>query len=82
MEDLKQLSLEKFTGKQRWIGDDFAGRVRKVYATSNRRNQAREIIVDIVLHKKDLLQEQSIKDLIREGGDFVADLVTAMAALS
>ncbi|OBT81433.1 hypothetical protein VE02_09947, partial [Pseudogymnoascus sp. 03VT05] len=80
MEDLKNLSCEKFKLqlKEYWKSDAFPNCIREVYATSEETQAAgtRKVVVEeAALHRKDLVQKLLFRDLFRDLGDFALDLV-------
>lgn len=85
MEDLKTLSSQKFERQleQHWISDTLADCIREVYSTSNDMKTAatrRALVKTVSSHRSDLIPKRQFQELIREGGDFAADIITIMAA--
>ncbi|KFY03940.1 hypothetical protein V490_00042 [Pseudogymnoascus sp. VKM F-3557] len=81
MEDLKTLACKKFELQlqQHWISDTFVDCIREVYMTSRVSDATRKAVVRTVFLHKELVNKQPFQDLIREVGDFAADLVSVLA---
>ncbi|TGO45842.1 hypothetical protein BCON_0361g00020 [Botryotinia convoluta] len=84
MEDLKSICCQKLKSQLQahWISDTFPECIREVYLTSNSidANPMRIAVVDTLVSHKALLKKPSFQELVRDGGDFAADLVLALSS--
>ncbi|KAM3505638.1 hypothetical protein MY10362_002850 [Beauveria mimosiformis] len=78
IQGLKQYALEKFQPKveRLWVSERFVDCIRDVYAsTVNKDCKMRETVVNVTHDHLDDLWDKVFEDLLREGGDFVVDLM-------
>ncbi len=83
MNDLKTLAREKFEKQlqQHWISDTFTDCIREVYETTQQTDTAmRRAAVKIAsIHIEELYSQKCFQALLREVGDFAADMVGAIS---
>ncbi|KAM3435043.1 hypothetical protein NHJ13734_005745 [Beauveria thailandica] len=78
IQGLKQYSLDKFQAKVKrlWVSERFLDCIRDVYASTVDKNcKMREIVTKVARGYLGQLWNPSLEDLLREGGDFVVDLM-------
>lgn len=84
MEDLKQLAFQRFKSKiQRlWVSEQLVDCIREIYtSTTESDKELRSAVAEIGFTYRDTLgKKKAFRDLIREGGDFVVDLIDRFSA--
>ncbi|KAK8150882.1 hypothetical protein G3M48_004559 [Beauveria asiatica] len=78
IQGLKQYALEKFQPKveRLWVSERFVDCIRDVYAsTVNKDCKMRQMVVNVTHNHLDELWDKVFEDLLREGGDFVVDVM-------
>lgn len=84
VEGLKDFALQRFQAKveKLWLSEKLVDCIRNIYdSTSDPDCKMRKTVVNTVyVHIDDLWQRKSLQDLLRDGGDFVVDLMGEMMA--
>ncbi|KAL7929636.1 BTB/POZ protein [Trichoderma chlorosporum] len=84
VDNLQSYALEMFKSKidKLWVGENFVDCIRDVYGTTIDRHHVLRLEVAKVArsHLRDLWDKQTFRDLIREGGDFVMDVLKGVVA--
>lgn len=83
LDGLKKLALERFESKLGVdLGDEFVDCIREVYAhtTASESELRRAVVNTASSYRHELWEVAAFRDLARDGGDFVVDLMGDLLA--
>lgn len=85
VEGLKDYALQRFRSKirQLWVSEKFVDCIRDIYdSTIDPNCKMRQAVVEIVRNNiAELWEKAPFQEVLREGGDFIVDLMSKLVIL-